>query len=61
MLRRLRWQLTLSHLVAIACTLLSMTAALALVLSVLIARASDPVEQAAQEARVAADALATPL
>jgi signal transduction histidine kinase len=58
---RLRWQLTLSHLVAIACTLLAMTAALALVSGFWIARMFDPTEQAAREARNAAAALAVPL
>src|SRR5207248_737211 len=58
---RLRWQLTLSHLAAIACTLLSMTAALVVVASLWIARASDPTEQVAQEARTGAGVVAGPL
>lgn len=53
-LSRLRWQLTLSHLVAIAVTLVSMIAAVLLIASVWWTRANDPRAQAAEDARVVA-------
>src|SRR5919204_1820172 len=53
-LSRLRWQLTLSHLVAIAVTLVSMLAALLLISSAWWSRTSDPSLQPAEDARVVA-------
>jgi signal transduction histidine kinase len=56
-LNRLRWQLTLSHLVAIAVTLVSMIAALLLISSAWWSRASDPSFQPAEDARVVAQGI----
>ncbi|HEY3080530.1 MAG TPA: ATP-binding protein [Chloroflexota bacterium] len=60
-LARLRWQLTLSHLIAIAFTLLSMTAALALILAGRFAAPRDPAAEAAGHARTLAAAVEGPL
>ncbi|HEV8637483.1 MAG TPA: ATP-binding protein [Chloroflexota bacterium] len=60
-LARLRWQLTLSHLIAIAFTLLSMTAAIALIVASRFAAERDPSAEAAQHARTVAAAVAAPL
>jgi len=56
-LSRLRWQLTASHLVAIAFTLVSMIVALVLISSVWLARNSEPTSQPADDARVVANAM----
>jgi signal transduction histidine kinase len=56
-LSRLRWQLTLSHLIAIAFTLVSMLAALLLIASTWWARASNPALQPAEDARVVASSV----
>jgi histidine kinase len=48
---RLRWQLTLSHLIAIAFTLMAMIAAVLLIGSAWFARQDSPSLQAAQDAR----------
>src|ERR687886_745322 len=58
-MRRLRWQLTLSHLVAIACTLLSMIAAVVLIGTSFVASQSPTTtaRQAAQDARLVADSV----
>ena len=58
-MRRLRWQLTLSHLVAIACTLLSMIAAVVLIGTSFVASQSptNTARQAAQDARLVADSV----
>jgi histidine kinase len=53
---RLRWQLTLSHLIAIAFTLLAMIAAVLLIGSAWFARQDSPRLQAAQDARAVAAA-----
>src|SRR5919199_6489276 len=55
---RLRWQLTLSHLVAIAVTLVSMIAGVVLIASTWIASQTNPSREPAQEARVVAQAIA---
>jgi signal transduction histidine kinase len=56
---RLRWQLTLSHLAAIACTLVSMIAAVVLIASHLIANQPDTAPpEPVQDARNAAGAIA---
>src|SRR5919202_5209506 len=54
---RLRWQLTVSHLVAIAFTLVSMIVALLLISSLWLTRTADPAAQPAEDARVLATAL----
>jgi histidine kinase len=51
---RLRWQLTLSHLIAIAFTLMAMIAAVLLIGSAWFARQDSPALQAAQDARAVA-------
>jgi signal transduction histidine kinase len=58
-LTRLRWQLTLSHLVAIACTLVSMIAAVVLIGTTFIASqsASNASRDAAQDARLVAESV----
>jgi signal transduction histidine kinase len=56
-LSRLRWQLTLSHLLAIAFTLVSMIAALLLISSAWLARNDSPSSQPADDARVVASAV----
>jgi signal transduction histidine kinase len=53
-LSRLRWQLTLSHLIAIAFTLVSMLAALLLIGSTWWARANSPGLEPAEDARIIA-------
>src|SRR5947209_826885 len=56
-LSRLRWQLTVSHLVAIAFTLVSMVVALVLISTLWLAHNSDPTTQPADDARVVASAV----
>jgi signal transduction histidine kinase len=56
-LARLRWQLTVSHLVAIAFTLLSMIGALILIATSFIANQANPARAAAQDARTVAEAV----
>src|SRR5947209_7115896 len=58
-LSRLRWQLTLSHLVAIACTLVSMIAAVVVIASSFIAAQGmgNPSREPAQDARAVAEAV----
>jgi signal transduction histidine kinase len=56
-LTRLRWQLTLSHLVAIAFTLVLMVAATVLIWSGWAAIQSDPIRDTAQDARIVARAV----
>jgi signal transduction histidine kinase len=56
-LSRLRWQLTLSHLVAIAFTLVSMIAALLLISSVFVTRTTNSAAQPADDARIVASAI----
>ncbi len=56
-MRRLRWQLTLSHLIAIACTLISMVAALALLASGWLATQNNPGRRPAEAARVVAQSI----
>ena len=56
-LRRLRWQLTLSHLVAIAFTLVSMIAATLLIASGWAAVQNSPAREPAQDARIVARAV----
>jgi signal transduction histidine kinase len=53
-LSRLRWQLTFSHLAAIAFTLVAMIAAVLLIGSAWFARANNPSAEPAQEARAVA-------
>lgn len=48
---RLRWQLTLSHLTAIACTLVAMIAAVLLIAALVIGRRDSPTRQPAQDAQ----------
>jgi signal transduction histidine kinase len=55
--RRLRWQLTVSHLIAIACTLTSMVAALALLASAWLATQDNPSRRPANAARAVAQAI----
>lgn len=55
-LSRLRWQLTLSHLVAIAVTLVSMIAAVLLISSAFWSQATSPAWQPAEDARAIAQA-----
>src|SRR5215207_9104733 len=55
--RRLRWQLTLSHLVAIAVTLVSMIAALLLIASSWWNQANRTTYEPAQDARLVASAV----
>lgn len=57
LLTRLRWQLTLSHLIAIAFTLGSMIAALLLISSAWMAAMDDPAREPAQEAQTVARAV----
>ena len=54
---RLRWQLTLSHLVAIAFTLVSMIAATVLIVSGWAAVQTSPAREPAQDARIVARAV----
>ncbi|HYY88789.1 MAG TPA: HAMP domain-containing sensor histidine kinase [Chloroflexota bacterium] len=56
-LSRLRWQLTLSHLVAIAFTLLSMIAAVIVIATSFIANQASPSREAAQDARLVAESV----
>src|SRR5919206_1023666 len=56
-MRRLRWQLTLSHLVAIACTLVSMIAAVVLIATTFISSQANPSRDAAQDARLVAESV----
>lgn len=56
-LSRLRWQLTLSHLIAIAFTLMSMIAAVLLIASGWIAAQTSPAREPAQDARMVAQAV----
>jgi signal transduction histidine kinase len=56
-LARLRWQLTLSHLIAIAVTLLSMTVAIALIVALRFHSWSAPGPAAAEDARSVAGSL----
>jgi signal transduction histidine kinase len=56
-LSRLRWQLTLSHLIAIAFTLVSMIAALLLISSAWLTRNTSPAAQPADDARIVASAI----
>jgi signal transduction histidine kinase len=56
-LSRLRWQLTVSHLVAIAFTLVSMIVALVLISTLWLTHNSDPTAQPADDARVVASAI----
>ena len=56
-LATLRWQLTLSHLIAIAVTLISMIAALVLLSSAWIAAQNTPAREPAQDARIVARAV----
>jgi signal transduction histidine kinase len=56
-LARLRWQLTLSHLIAIAFTLVSMTGAVGLIVASRFRAWNDPVQVAVQDARGAASAV----
>ena len=56
-LSRLRWQLTLSHLVAIAVTLVSMIAAVLLIASGWWTQNSNPQLQPAEDARLVASSL----
>src|SRR2546428_496107 len=56
-LSRLRWQLTGSHLGAIAFTLVSMIVALVLISSAWLARTSEPISLPADDARVVASAV----
>ena len=56
-LSRLRWQLTVSHLVAIGFTLVSMIVALVLISTVWLARNAEPSSQPADDARVVATAV----
>jgi signal transduction histidine kinase len=53
-LARLRWQLTLSHLIAIVVTLVSMVAALILIAGSWIASQTSPDREAANDARIVA-------
>ena len=53
-LTRLRWQLTLSHLIAIVVTLVSMVAALILIAGSWIAVQTSPDREAANDARIVA-------
>ena len=53
-LARLRWQLTLSHLIAIVVTLVSMVAALILIAGSWIAVQTSPDREAANDARIVA-------
>src|SRR5215217_8022701 len=53
-LTRLRWQLTLSHLLAIVVTLVSMVAALILIAGSWIAVQTSPDREAANDARIVA-------
>ena len=56
-LTRLRWQLTVSHLIAIAFTLVSMIAAMLLIASGWVAAQTHPLREPALDARIAADAV----
>src|SRR5262245_21286183 len=56
-MRRLRWQLTVSHLIAIAFTLVSMVAASALIASGWLSRQASPARRPAEAARVVAQAI----
>ncbi len=56
-LSRLRWQLTLSHLAAIAFTLISMIAAVLLIASTWIARQGNPANEPVQDAQIVASAV----
>ena len=56
-MRRLRWQLTLSHLVAIACTLVSMIAAVVLIGTTFINAQANSSRDAAQDARLIAESV----
>ena len=57
-LATLRWQLTLSHLIATAVTLVSMIAAIVLLSSAWIASQNNPGREPAQDARIIARAVA---
>jgi hypothetical protein len=57
MTRRLRWQLTLSHLAAIAVTLVSMVAAVILIAGGWVRTQMDPRTEEAREARAIASAV----
>lgn len=54
---RLRWQLTLSHLAAIACTLVSMVGAVVLMVSLWLQAQDSPQDQPFQDARAVATAV----
>jgi signal transduction histidine kinase len=56
-MQRLRWQLTLSHLIAIAFTLVSMVAALAVLASVWMASQDNPSRRTVNAARIVAAAI----
>ena len=56
-LSRLRWQLTLSHLAAIAVTLVSMIAAVLIIASTWSARQSNPANEPAQDAEIVASSI----
>src|SRR5215218_5630451 len=56
-MRRLRWQLTTSHLIAIAVTLISMMAAVALLASGWLATQDNPSRRPANAARAVAQAI----
>ena len=56
-LARLRWQLTLSHLIAIVVTLVSMVAALVLIAGSWIAAQASPQREASNDARIVARAV----
>jgi len=58
-LRRLRWQLTLSHLIAIVVTLVSMIAALMLIAGLWIAVQTGPAREASNDARIVARSVGT--
>src|SRR5207248_3156386 len=57
LMRRLRWQLTLSHLIAIACTLVSMVAALAILAGWWTGFQANTARRPAEAARVVAQAI----
>jgi signal transduction histidine kinase len=56
-MRRLRWQLTLSHLVAIAITLVSMIAAVVFLATAFLASQTNTSREAAQDARLVAESI----
>src|SRR5689334_22407268 len=55
--QRLRWQLTISHLIAIVSTLICMIAAVALIVTVLMGRGDDVQPGPVQDARTVARAV----